>query len=155
MTLLLMYDFKDDAILKTALLHDTLEDTEYTYEELKEAFGSNIVDYINQLSEDKSKAWEERKRYTIEKISELPEVSKWVLMADKVNNLEIVKIEMLEGKLKWDKFNRGKNYQEWYFKRIYQELMKDEALVNHLLMDYYKELVLFIFDGSINKIPKI
>lgn len=155
MTLLIRYGFTDEEILKTALLHDTLEDTKYTVTELKEDFGENIANYVNHLSEDKTKTWTERKNHTVNNIKNIPEVSKWVLIADKVNNLEMNKFELRKEKLDWNKFNEGEVCQEWYFKSIYRELMKDEDVCNHPLMDYYRELVLYVFDGEIEEIPEI
>ncbi|MDX1920086.1 MAG: HD domain-containing protein [Candidatus Caenarcaniphilales bacterium] len=44
------------------ILHDTLEDTDYTYEELKEEFGTTIADYVKFCSEYDPKApWQLRK----------------------------------------------------------------------------------------------
>lgn len=155
MTLLLRYGVNDEAILKTALLHDTLEDTKYTTAELEKNFGSDIGNYVKHLSEDKSKTWKERKTHTINNMNKIPEVSKWVLIADKVNNLEMNQLELKKEKLDWNKFNKGEVCQEWYFKSIYRELMKDEKVCKHPLLDYYKALVLYIFNGEIDVIPKI
>ena len=155
MTLLLRYGLKDEVILKTALLHDTLEDTEYTFNELEKDFGETIAKYVKHLSEDKSRSWLERKTHTIRNVDEIPAISKWVLIADKVNNLEMNKIELERDKLNWDKFNKGKVCQEWYFKSIYRELIKDEKISKHPLVHYYKSLVLFIFSGEIDEIPEI
>lgn len=155
MTLLLRNGITDESILKTALLHDTLEDTKYTVTDLEEDFGEDIANYVKHLSEDKSKSWLERKSHTINHINVIPEVSKWVLIADKVNNLEMNQIEFEQDKLNWDKFNKGKVCQEWYFKSIYREIIKDEKLSNHKLVKYYKTLVLSIFDGKIDAIPEI
>jgi len=155
MTLLIRYGFTDEALLKTALLHDTLEDTEYTSVDLKKDFDENITDYVKHLSEDKSKSWIERKSHTIRNINKIPDVSKWVLIADKINNLEMNKIELEADKLNWDKFNKGKIFQEWYFKSIYQELVKNKKIAEHPMVHYYKTLVLFIFDGEIDAIPNI
>jgi (p)ppGpp synthase/HD superfamily hydrolase len=155
MTLLLRYGITDEEILKTALLHDTLEDTKYTEDELEKDFGEAIANYVKHLSEDKSKSWEKRKIHTIININDIPEVSQWVLIADKVNNLEMNQLELDKEKLDWDKFNRGKDSQEWYFKSIYREIIKNEKFSNHKLVEYYKTLVLSIFDGEINEIPEI
>lgn len=51
----------DEEILAAALLHDTIEDTDVTYEDLKQEFGTRVADLVAAESEDKSKTWIERK----------------------------------------------------------------------------------------------
>ena len=55
----------DEEILAAALLHDTIEDTDVTYEELKREFGTRVADLVAAESEDKSKTWMERKGHTL------------------------------------------------------------------------------------------
>lgn len=45
----------DEEILAAALLHDTIEDTGVTYEDLKQEFGTRVADLVLAESEDKSK----------------------------------------------------------------------------------------------------
>lgn len=56
----------DEEILAAALLHDTIEDTGVTYEDLKQEFGTRVADLVAAESEDKSKTWIERKGHTLE-----------------------------------------------------------------------------------------
>lgn len=56
----------DEEILAAALLHDTIEDTGVTYEDLKQEFGTRVADLVLAESEDKSKTWIERKGHTLE-----------------------------------------------------------------------------------------
>src|SRR5690625_1346414 len=44
-----------------AILHDTIEDTDVTYEKLKEVINENVANLVQSKSEDKSKQWHERK----------------------------------------------------------------------------------------------
>ena len=43
----------DEDTLVAALLHDTLEDTDYTAEELREDFGDTVTNYVEILTEPK------------------------------------------------------------------------------------------------------
>lgn len=58
----------DHAILASCWLHDTLEDTQTTYQELLEQFGREIADIVMVLTEDKTPTWEERKAKRLESV---------------------------------------------------------------------------------------
>ncbi|CAF4378621.1 unnamed protein product, partial [Adineta steineri] len=53
---------KDIDLLIVALLHDTVEDTETTHEELQQEFGTRIADLVAELTDDKNLPKAERKR---------------------------------------------------------------------------------------------
>ena len=77
----------DDAVICAALLHDTIEDTETTPEELREVFGNEIADIVLEVSDAKSLPKEDRKRLQIEHASSLSDKAKLVKLADKICNL--------------------------------------------------------------------
>src|SRR5438067_1901837 len=56
----------DSVILSAAALHDTIEDTETTGEELEREFGSAIASIVSEMTDDKSLPKSERKRLQIE-----------------------------------------------------------------------------------------
>lgn len=45
----------DEDILSAAILHDTIEDTETTYEELVKLFGSRVADLVNEVTDEGEK----------------------------------------------------------------------------------------------------
>src|SRR3979411_2906906 len=53
-------------VLAAAILHDTIEDTETTYEELRERFGKTIAGVVREVSDDKTLSKADRKRMQIE-----------------------------------------------------------------------------------------
>jgi len=53
------------ALLKAALLHDTVEDTKVTLADIVGQFDSLTAHYVSIMTEDKSKTWKERKQHTI------------------------------------------------------------------------------------------
>ena len=55
----------DEKVLIAAILHDTIEDTETTAEELAEAFGEEIADIVFEVTDDKALPKAERKRLQI------------------------------------------------------------------------------------------
>lgn len=80
----------DHEIICGALLHDTVEDTETTSEELDEAFGLAIGGIVMEVTDDKSLDKAERKRAQIEHSPHLTDKARAVKLADKVSNLRDV-----------------------------------------------------------------
>ncbi len=77
----------DRIVLAAAILHDTIEDTETTYEELCNQFGVAVADVVKEVTDDKSKAKEERKRLQIEHAADKSSAAKLVKLGDKIANL--------------------------------------------------------------------
>src|SRR5574344_199794 len=58
----------DDNVIAAGYLHDVVEDTKYTLEDIEKEFGEDIKNLVDAASEsDKSLSWEERKLETINK----------------------------------------------------------------------------------------
>ena len=77
----------DPMILAAALLHDTLEDTETDYEELRGQFGDDIADVVVEVTDTKWLSREARKRLQISKASHSSARARAVKIADKICNL--------------------------------------------------------------------
>ncbi len=80
----------DTHTLCAALLHDTLEDTETTPEELEAQFGAEIRAIVMEVTDDTSLPKAERKRLQIEHAAEVSDKAKLVKLADKTCNLRDV-----------------------------------------------------------------
>ncbi len=78
---------EDGATLCAAVLHDTIEDTETTYEELRERFGKEIADVVMEVSDDKDLDKAVRKERQVEHSPNLSGRAKLVKLADKICNL--------------------------------------------------------------------
>ena len=74
-------------VLAAAILHDTIEDTETTYEELRERFGKTIAGVVREVSDDKSLSKADRKRLQIEHAEHLSRRARLVKLADKISNV--------------------------------------------------------------------
>jgi len=78
----------DDAVtICAALLHDTIEDTNTTHEELAALFGKEIADIVLEVSDDKSLDAATRKRLEKEHAPHLSYRAKLVKLADKTANI--------------------------------------------------------------------
>jgi guanosine-3',5'-bis(diphosphate) 3'-pyrophosphohydrolase len=77
----------DYKVICAALLHDTVEDTETTAEELLANFGKGITRIVLEVTDDKSLPKEKRKRLQIEHAQHASRQAKLVKLADKIANL--------------------------------------------------------------------
>lgn len=55
----------DSVVLAAALLHDAIEDTKTTYEELVQEFGKEVADIVQECTDDKSLPSEKRKELQV------------------------------------------------------------------------------------------
>jgi len=77
----------DVVLLMGGLLHDTLEDTDATYEDLAERFGPQVAALVAEVTDDKSLPKEERKRLQVETSGDKSRRAKLLKIADKASNL--------------------------------------------------------------------
>ncbi|MBX3642299.1 MAG: bifunctional (p)ppGpp synthetase/guanosine-3',5'-bis(diphosphate) 3'-pyrophosphohydrolase [Rubrivivax sp.] len=77
----------DAATLCAALLHDTIEDTDTTVEELTREFGPEVAAIVAEVTDDKTLARAERKRRQVEHAATISDQAKRVKLADKICNL--------------------------------------------------------------------
>jgi guanosine-3',5'-bis(diphosphate) 3'-pyrophosphohydrolase len=80
----------DPIVLKAAILHDTLEDTDTGSDELAEEYGQEVVAVVLEVTDDKSLPKQERKRLQIERASGLSTRAKLVKIGDKIDNVRDV-----------------------------------------------------------------
>lgn len=118
----------DDNVVAAAYLHDVIEDTKYTKEDLLKEFNEDIVSLVlGATEEDKSLSWEERKTITIDKVKDLDLRHKVVVCADKISNLEDMRIIFeVNGKRDFSAFKRGFDKQKWYYTEVYNSLIYNE-----------------------------
>jgi guanosine-3',5'-bis(diphosphate) 3'-pyrophosphohydrolase len=78
----------DLEVLQAALLHDTVEDTATTFEELEGKFGVSVARIVREVSDDKALAKDVRKRLQVEHAPHSSSKAKLVKLADKLHNLQ-------------------------------------------------------------------
>ena len=80
-------DVRDVAVILAAILHDTIEDTEATPDEIRSLFGEEVLGIVLECTDDKSLPYLDRKRLQIETAAHKSEKAKLVKLADKTCNL--------------------------------------------------------------------
>jgi len=107
-----------EPLVIAGVLHDTIEDTPVTIDEIRFQFGQAVADLVLGLSEpDKQASWEDRKSHTLEHLRHTAtEDVLLVSIADKLDNIRAIR-EGLEadGESFWLRFNRPKDLQAWYY----------------------------------------
>ncbi|KAG5669868.1 hypothetical protein PVAND_000159 [Polypedilum vanderplanki] len=102
-------DVTDLDVLMAALLHDTVEDTDCSFDEIEEHFGADVCNIVKEVTDDKSLPKMERKRLQIEHAKTSSSKAKLVKLADKLYNLRDLQREMPIG---WTK-ERVDEYFIW------------------------------------------
>jgi guanosine-3',5'-bis(diphosphate) 3'-pyrophosphohydrolase len=102
-------DVTDVNVLCAAILHDTIEDTETTAEELAEHFGQKISNIVVEVSDDTNLCRADRKQAQIHHAAELSDEAKLVKLADKICNLRDVADNPPAG---WE-IKRRQEYFDW------------------------------------------
>lgn len=78
---------KDANLVIAALLHDAIEDTGTTHAQLVDAFGADVADLVQEVTDDKNLSKQERKRLQVETAPKKSNRAKVLKIADKVANL--------------------------------------------------------------------
>jgi len=113
-----------EEVIMAGILHDTVEDTDLTLENIEEQFGLEVAGIVESCSEpDKSLLWEDRKEHTLEGLKTVSDVVWLVTCADKLHNVRDMAVEyMKHGDVIWGYFNRGKEQQIWYYQSMVESL---------------------------------
>lgn len=122
--MMLLKNGYSEEIVAAGILHDTVEDTALTIEDIKREFGTDIAKIVEGSSEpDKSLPWIDRKQHTIEFLKTASEDIRAVACADKLHNItSIIRDYEVVGEEVWDRFNAGKEQQKWYYTNVVESL---------------------------------
>jgi len=121
---------EDREVLAAAVLHDVIEDTQTSTEEIKELFGERVAFLVAAESEDKmsefpaSETWKIRKTATVEPLKTASFDEKVIVLSDKLSNIRAIYRDSLNlGDRIWDRFNqKDKKMHEWYYRAIAKSL---------------------------------
>ncbi len=121
----------DQELLAAAALHDVVEDTDVTIEDLRREFGDRIARLVEQESDkfvpDRSEedSWRDRKQAAIDRLAAAPYDAKVVAMGDKLSNMRAIARDYDElGDKLWARFHApgGRTDHEWHYRGLAQSL---------------------------------
>ena len=81
-------NFNLDVAIQNALLHDTLEDTSVTFDELKYEFGKDIAEGVAALTKNDALLKEEKMQDSLNRVKRLSKEVWAVKLADRITNLQ-------------------------------------------------------------------
>ena len=121
-------------IIVAALLHDTIEDTETTAEEIGEHFGMTVRSIVEEVTDDKSLGRQACKQMQIDKAPLLSTQARAVKLADKISNLRDVVVNPPSG---WE-LERRQAYFDWA-KQVIDGLRGEHAVLESLFDQVYRQ----------------
>lgn len=116
----------DQELLAAAALHDTVEDTDVTIEDLRREFGDRVADLVakesDQMPEGMSEeeSWHGRKQAAIDRLAASPFDAKVVAMGDKLSNMRaIARDYAVKGDELWKIFHTTDPAEhEWHYRGL-------------------------------------
>ncbi|EGF79942.1 hypothetical protein BATDEDRAFT_89127 [Batrachochytrium dendrobatidis JAM81] len=125
---------EDLPTLLAAVLHDTVEDTETSFEEITAKFGSEVCEIVMACTDDKTLPSKDRKRLQVETAPHKSDKAKLVKMADKIYNLRDLMRVLPMG---WTQ-QRANEYFAWA-KQVTDGCRGVNAKLDAILNDIYKK----------------
>ncbi len=107
--ILVQADVEDPVVLAAALLHDTIEDTNTTHDEIEIVFGYQIARIVAECSDDKTLPKLARKQAQIDHAAQLSHAARMVKLADKIANVSDIEGAPPAG---WS-LERKREYFDW------------------------------------------
>jgi len=158
MTILQQMD-ADKNVMMAGLLHDTIEDTEATYMQLKNEFGVDVAALVAAHSEPPEVTWEQGRKQTVEDMDYASFREKLLIMADVTANLRSLwRDYRIIGEKLWERFNAPKDRQAWFYGAVQDKL---DMMQNYIetaeiyweMVGLYKDLfVTFYIDPENDRI---
>ncbi len=115
------YTGEEDTII-AGLLHDTLEDTEVTGEEIAREFGAKVLDMVRDVTEPKlpGLSWDTRKARYLRHLGAAPHGALLVACADKIANLvSMMAAHSVQGDALWQRFGASPAQKLGFYRQVY------------------------------------
>ena len=144
----------DRDILAAVMLHDTVEDTDATIEDIRREFGERVAELVAKETENayegmaREDSWRLRKEESLEQLRNTDDFGVKVMwMADKLSNIRsFFRLWLREGDRLFDNFHQKDiKQQEWYYRTVAELLTNFEGTPAYLEYTY---LVDVVFGGT-------
>lgn len=144
----------DREILAAVLLHDVVEDTDTTIEEIREAMGERVAELVAGETENpheelsREESWKIRKQESLDHLKNTDDTGvKIMWLSDKTSNMRsFCRQYFLEGDTMWEHYNQKDiSQQAWYYQTIAELLKEFEGTLAYM---EYTELISIVFGGE-------
>ena len=113
----------DPELLAAAVLHDTVEDTDVTIEDIRNEFGERVATLVHHETAPlpSNAPWRTRKQSQADLLASAPRDSKIVALGDKLSNLRAIASDFKQiGDELWKRFSapNGKEDVAWYYRQL-------------------------------------
>ena len=140
----------DQELLAAAALHDVIEDTALTVEDIRAEFGDRVAELVEAESDkfvegvSESDSWRTRKQAAIDRLAEAPLEVKMIAMGDKLSNMRaIARDYALQGDGLWNLFHvKDRASHEWHYRGLAASL---RSLAGTPAYDEFERLVNQVF----------
>ena len=121
---------KDQELLAAAVLHDTVEDTDTTVEQIRTEFGDRIASLVASESDtmpegvSKEDSWHARKQAAIDRLARASHDAKIVALGDKLSNMRAIARDYAQqGDALWNLFHaKDRKEHEWHYRGLAESL---------------------------------
>jgi len=122
--ILAKFGFTDESLLAAALLHDVVEDTDVTLDQLAAQFPADVVAAVAALSETKNgsdgqlRPWEDRKSEHLQHLAAATWSARAIALADKLHNMETMRCDLAAGAVSLSAFRAPPDRLLWYYRSM-------------------------------------
>ena len=142
----------DQELLAAAVLHDTVEDTPVTVEQIRAEFGPRIADLVASESDtfeegvSEEDSWHARKQAAIDRLAKASHDAKIVALGDKLSNMRtIARDYSIKGDALWNLFHaKDRRDHEWHYRGLAESLSE---LSDTFAYKEFVQLINQVFDG--------
>jgi (p)ppGpp synthase/HD superfamily hydrolase len=137
--------FEEDVVI-AGLLHDVVEDTEATEEDVERRFGPMVSGIVRVCSEVKldthgrKRPWIDRRRDHLASLGTADTATRAVMLADKLHNLISIEVDLEAGHPIWDRFNADRTQVPWYYGATIEACSSDDPRARSLAIACHEAL---------------
>lgn len=121
---------RDQELLAAAVLHDTVEDTDTTVEQIRTEFGDRIASLVASESDtmpegmSEEDSWHARKQAAIDRLARASHDAKVVALGDKLSNMRAIARDYAQqGDALWNLFHaKDPKEHEWHYRGLAESL---------------------------------
>ncbi|MDD2505084.1 MAG: HD domain-containing protein [Bacilli bacterium] len=149
---ILKYHNFDDNVVAAGYLHDVVENTGYSIEDISRLFGGDIASLVMTATYPTGfESWHDKRKYKIKLSKDLPVRNKAIILADQIANIEEHRIVSdKKGYIDFSNYQAGYDDQKWYIESMFDSLNFniDESLTP-LLNRFYLNIQHFFYKKDI------